>query len=193
MCNKSGTLMRAVIAMRVIRYAISRSQDAVQCVSISRFDDRAIALTSGLTPTIAIIWRVPGAHACVVTRVNYPVDRARFANVLDFLCVYHYNQYHHSGRQYRSVVFFISFPPRPRLPTLRLPGNSVWFTGIRGRESTQASVACPSALHARIRLLTHPTRALIPRQLSDFRTEFLPRSTSCEKESPAKSVRHRTG
>lgn len=123
--------------------------------------------------------RMPGAHACVVTRVNYPADRVHVLLMSPASCACTITTGIITAAGNIAPLFLLFFSLLSNTPNRRrrLPGNSAWFTGIGRRESTQASVACPSALHARIRLLTHPTRALIPRQLSDFRTEF-PRSTS---------------
>ena len=69
MCSKNGMLMHIVITIRLIRYAISRSQNAVQCVSISRFDDRAIALASRIGSRT---YNYNYIHECrVLTRVSW--------------------------------------------------------------------------------------------------------------------------
>lgn len=74
------------------------------------------------------------SRVCTRTmRVDYPVNGARFANILGFLCVRHCNWYHHTATSNIAPLFPLIFSRLPRpsrrrrgyLETVRdLPGSS---------------------------------------------------------------------
>lgn len=137
--------------------------------------------------------RVPGAHVCRDARELSRGQSARFANVPGFLCVHHYNRHHHSGWQYRPVVSFIFFPRSPTLPTAvagyletvrDLPGSA------GGNQRKRRLRVRPLCTHASVSSRT-PLAHLSPDnyRISAWNSPARPHG----EESPAKSVRHRTG